>query len=140
MQLPACSKSCANRCNSRPRPPTCSRSSAARPSICRPCSTRSSNLRHGFVATDKANRSRVKDDRFEVIAFSGFQREYREYMKALSMNEVDRGSITGKTVLEGRTVHIPDVLADREFTWFEAQKRGGFAQGLAFRSCARELR
>jgi len=61
-------------------------------------------------------------------------------MKALSMNEVDRGSITGKTVLEGRTVHIPDVLADREFTWFEAQKRGGFAQGLAFRSCARELR
>ena len=89
---------------------------------------------------DKANISRVKDDRFEVIAFPGFQREYREYMKALSMNDVDRGSITGRTVLEGRTVHIPDVLADPEFTWFEAQKRGGFAQGLAFRSCARELR
>jgi two-component system, NtrC family, sensor kinase len=46
-------------------------------------------------------------------------------MKALSMNEVDRGSITGRTVLEGRTVHIPDVLADPEFTWFEEQKRGG---------------
>ena len=29
-----------NRCSSRPRPPTCSRSSAARPSICRRCSTR----------------------------------------------------------------------------------------------------
>jgi len=56
------------------------------------------------------------------------------------MNELDRGSITGRTVLEGRTVHIPDVLADPEFTWFEAQKRGGFAQGLAFRSCARDLR
>ena len=36
----ACSMSCANRCSSRPRPPTCSRSSAARPSICRPSSTR----------------------------------------------------------------------------------------------------
>ena len=30
----------ANRCSSRPPPPTCSRSSAARPSICRRCSTR----------------------------------------------------------------------------------------------------
>ena len=36
----ACSTSCANRCSSRPPPPTCSRSSAARPSICRPCSIR----------------------------------------------------------------------------------------------------
>ena len=31
---------CANRCSSRPPPPTCSRSSAARPSICSPCSIR----------------------------------------------------------------------------------------------------
>ena len=36
-----------SRCSSRPPPPTCSRSSAARPSTCRPCSTRSSNRRHG---------------------------------------------------------------------------------------------
>src|SRR6185503_5036135 len=35
-----------------------------------------------------------------------------------------------RTVLDGRTVHIPDVLADPEFTWFEAQKRGGFRTGL----------
>ena len=33
----------ANRFSSRPPPPTCSRSSAARHSICRPCSTHSSN-------------------------------------------------------------------------------------------------
>ena len=32
-----CSTSCVNHCSSRPPPPTCSRSSAARPSICRPC-------------------------------------------------------------------------------------------------------
>ena len=36
----ACSTSCANHCSSRPRPPTCSRSSAARPSIFLPCSKR----------------------------------------------------------------------------------------------------
>src|SRR3974390_2116550 len=42
------------------------------------------------------------------------------------MSKVDRGSITGRTVLEGRIVHIPDVLADPEFPWFEAQKRGRY--------------
>ena len=39
----ACSTSCANRCSSRPPLPTCSRSSVARPSICRRCLTRWSN-------------------------------------------------------------------------------------------------
>ena len=44
-----CSTSCANRCSSRPPPPTCSRSSAARPSTCRPCCRRSSNQPPGFA-------------------------------------------------------------------------------------------
>ena len=35
-----CSTSCGNRCSSRPPPPTCSRSSADRPSTCRRCSIR----------------------------------------------------------------------------------------------------
>ena len=35
-EVQARTASCANRCSSRPPPPTCSRSSAARPSICRP--------------------------------------------------------------------------------------------------------
>jgi GAF domain-containing protein len=75
---------------------------------------------------DQANIARVRDDSFEFVAFSGFQPEYSEYLKALPMSKVDRGSITGRTVLEGRIVHIPDVLADPEFTWFEAQKRGRY--------------
>ena len=37
-----------------------------------------------------------------------------------------RGSATGRTALEGRTVHIPDVLADPEYTLADAQKAGGF--------------
>jgi GAF domain-containing protein len=75
---------------------------------------------------DKANIARLKNDTFQFVAFAGFQPDYREYLKALQMSKVDRGSITGRTVLEGRTVHIPDVLADPEFTWFEAQKRGNY--------------
>jgi GAF domain-containing protein len=75
---------------------------------------------------DKANIARLKNDSFQFVAFSGFQPDYKEYLKALQMSKVDRGSITGRTVLEGRIVHIPDVLADPEFTWFEAQKRGNY--------------
>src|SRR5438445_78168 len=39
---------------------------------------------------------------------------------------IGRGSATGRTALEGRTVHIPDVLADPEYTLTAAQKAGGF--------------
>ena len=60
---------------------------------------------------DKANIARLKNGGFQFVAFSGFQPDYREYLKALQMSKVDRGSITGRTVLEGRIVHIPDVLA-----------------------------
>ncbi len=79
---------------------------------------------------DQANIARLKDDSFQFVAFYGFPSDYREYMKALQMNKVDRGYIAGRTVLESRIVHIPDVLADPEFTWFEAQKRGGYRTGL----------
>jgi signal transduction histidine kinase len=79
---------------------------------------------------ERANIARLRDDGFQFVAFSGFQQEYKQYMTGLKISKVDRGSITGRTVLEGRTVHIPDVLEDPEFTWFEAQKRGGFRTGL----------
>ena len=79
---------------------------------------------------NRANIARVRGDSFEFVAFSGFGSEYSEYMKGLQTSKVDRGSITGRTVMEGRTVHVPDILADPEFTWFEAQKRGGFRTAL----------
>src|SRR5262249_10563107 len=40
--------------------------------------------------------------------------------------ERERGNLTGRTLLEGRVVHIPDVQADPEYTWAEAQKLGHF--------------
>jgi GAF domain-containing protein len=43
---------------------------------------------------------------------------------------VDRSSITGRTALEARVVHVPDVLADPEYTWSEAQKIGGYRAAL----------
>ena len=43
---------------------------------------------------------------------------------------VDRGSITGRAVLEGKVVHVADVLADPEYTWGGAQKIGGYRAAL----------
>src|SRR5262249_27328228 len=44
-----------------------------------------------------------------------------------------RGTIAGRALLEGHTVHIPDVLADREFTFSEAQRITGFRSGVGVR-------
>jgi GAF domain-containing protein len=38
----------------------------------------------------------------------------------------DRGSIAGRVLLEGCVVHSPDVLADPDFTYGDAQKLGGY--------------
>ena len=43
---------------------------------------------------------------------------------------VDRGSITGRAALEGRVVHVPDVLLDAEYTYGEVQKIGGYRSAL----------
>src|SRR5262249_58676520 len=32
--------------------------------------------------------------------------------------------------LEGKIIHVPDVLADPEYTWWESQKRGGLRASL----------
>ena len=43
---------------------------------------------------------------------------------------IDRGSLTGRAALEARVVHVPDVLADLEYTYGEAQKIGGYRAAL----------
>ena len=50
-----------------------------------------------------------------------------EFLRYLAENPVTpgRGTITGRAALEGRTVHIVDMLQDPEFTWLEAQAKGG---------------
>src|SRR5256885_3549311 len=38
----------------------------------------------------------------------------------------ERGTLIGRTLLEGRTIHVPDVLADPEYTSSRAQQLGRF--------------
>jgi GAF domain-containing protein len=62
---------------------------------------------------------------YRVAARHGFSREFQEWCEQHPVT-ADRGSVVGRTALEGRVVHISDVLADPEYTWHESQKLGGF--------------
>jgi two-component system, NtrC family, sensor kinase len=57
----------------------------------------------------------------------------REFEEFTSRNPIvpGRGTITGRAVLEGKTVHIPDVLADLEYTGSGYQTRGEYRSSLA---------
>src|SRR3954454_2748363 len=53
----------------------------------------------------------------------------KDYFKPLDL-PMDRGSLTGRAALEARVVHVPDVLADPEYTWGGAQAIGGYRAAL----------
>ena len=53
-------------------------------------------------------------DAYPLAATYGLSSEQREHLQLYS-NRPDRGSAYGRALIEGRTVHIPDVLADPEF-------------------------
>src|SRR5262249_58035306 len=36
------------------------------------------------------------------------------------------GSVTGRAALQGRTIHVPDVLAEPDYKMSEAQRIGGY--------------
>src|ERR1700730_6831661 len=75
---------------------------------------------------DMAAITRQKgDETYHLAASHGFAAEYREWMQTQSI-PIGRQTVTGRTALERRTIHIPDVLADSEYTWIESIKRGGW--------------
>ena len=68
---------------------------------------------------------RQGDETYQLAANHGFAPEYREWMQTQSI-PIGRQTLTGRTALERRTIHIPDVLTDSEYTWTESIKRGGW--------------
>ena len=74
---------------------------------------------------DKATITRQKGGAFFPAEAYGFSPEFLEYIRAIPM-EPERGTIMGRVLLEGQIVHVPDVTADPEYTFVEAQKLGGF--------------
>jgi signal transduction histidine kinase len=78
-----------------------------------------------LCAADKAYVFRRDGEVYRLAANHGFSPEFSAWMKPQSIAP-GRGTLVGRTVLEGKTVHLPDVLADPEYVWSESQKRGGF--------------
>jgi GAF domain-containing protein len=78
---------------------------------------------------DKATTTRQIDGVFYRAEAYGFSREFMDYIKDIPV-KADRSSVTGRALLEGRAVHIPDVTADPEYTFVEAQRLGGYRTAL----------
>ena len=55
-------------------------------------------------------------DLFHLAATHGFSGDFIEYQKQNPV-PLKRESLTGRTALERKIVHIPDVLEDPEYTW-----------------------
>jgi GAF domain-containing protein len=79
---------------------------------------------------DKAFITRERDGTFYRAEAYGFSREFMDHIKGIPI-EPERGNASGRALLEGRVVQIPDVLADAEFTMIEAQRLADFRTVLA---------
>ena len=68
---------------------------------------------------------RFADDVYSLAACCGYSSEYEEYMRGQIISP-GRHTLIGRIALDGRIVHILDVLADPEYQWLEAQRLGRF--------------
>ena len=67
---------------------------------------------------DKAVITRQKGEMFYRAESYGFSSQFMDYVRDTPV-EPERGTASGRALLEGRAVHIPDVQVDPEYT-FEA--------------------
>jgi signal transduction histidine kinase len=79
---------------------------------------------------DMASVPRVTGGIFDHFATYGYSPDFHEFLRSNPILP-GRGSASGRAVAEGKTIHIPDVLADPEYDYTEGQKAGGFRAVLA---------
>ena len=78
-----------------------------------------------FCDADKANIIREKDGVFYAAEAYGYSREFLDYIKNIPI-KAERGSASGRALVEGRVVHITDAAADPEYTLVEARRLGDY--------------
>jgi GAF domain-containing protein len=74
---------------------------------------------------DQGTIAQRKGNRFFRTVSLGFSPEFMVYVKDRPV-EPARDTATGRALLEGRVIHIPDVETDPDYTWREARRLGGF--------------
>jgi GAF domain-containing protein len=74
---------------------------------------------------NNAGITRLTDGKFFHAETYGHSPEFTKFIQNLPV-EPARGTATGRALLEGKVIHIPDVQTDVEYEWMEAQKLGGY--------------
>jgi GAF domain-containing protein/anti-sigma regulatory factor (Ser/Thr protein kinase) len=74
---------------------------------------------------DMAAVAREKDAAFYYATSYGFPAEYLEFIKSIP-HPVNRKSVIGRVLMDGKAVQLSDVLADAEYGYLESQKKGGY--------------
>jgi GAF domain-containing protein len=83
-----------------------------------------------FCAADKAQIIREKEGVFYTAETYGYSREFMDYIENIPI-KAERGTASGRALVEGRVVHIADVRADPEYTLVEASRLGDFRTALS---------
>jgi two-component system, NtrC family, sensor kinase len=74
---------------------------------------------------DMASVLQPVGDVFQYAASYGYSPEFVHFMETHPLR-MGRGTVVGRTLLEGKPVHIPDIELDAEYTFGEAQQVGRF--------------
>jgi GAF domain-containing protein len=72
---------------------------------------------------------RPKGESYEIVAGHSVSPDFYEYMQSHPI-PIGFGTITGRTALEGRVIHVHDVLTDPDYKLSEAQRIGGYRTTL----------
>jgi PAS domain S-box-containing protein len=73
---------------------------------------------------DQAYMYGRRDDKYHMLAAHGLTEEAKDFILTHPL-AVDRGTISGRVVLQRQAVHVPDIVQDPEFKFREGQKLAG---------------
>ncbi len=79
----------------------------------------------GLCEAEMATIARQDGNAYYYATTHGFPSEVNEFLKSVPYAP-GRGNAIGRCLLEGQTIHIPDVLADPEYVMRETQEKAGF--------------
>jgi signal transduction histidine kinase len=80
-----------------------------------------------LCAADKGVIFQLHEDEYRLAANYGFSPEAEAYARDHPLKP-GRGSVTGRVALEGKRIHVPDVLADPEY------QEGGYQTAFGYRT------
>src|SRR5258705_12568351 len=83
-----------------------------------------------LCGADIAAIHRDQGSGYQQVATYGYSQELRDLVSKSIPLAPARGSVVGRTVIEGKTVHVSDVLADPEYTLLEWATQAGFRTAL----------